>query len=1006
MRPQLREELITQSIGEELAAAQALATREGLDPGEAVERLVRHAASAIRRELGAVGEDATPEEQAKWINELVAPFSDDPIVIPPEMLYGLGDPLPPRPTIPLTSSDLLFNGNGQPRIGSELKAELRSAKDVDLICAFVIRTGIRVLREELKDVVDRGGRVRVITTSYMGATDPRALNELCELGAEVRVDFDARSTKLHAKSWLIEREGGLTTAFVGSSNLSHTALLDGLEWNVRLSTADAPTVVSRVRAAFETTWENPHFEQYTPAREQELRESLKRPTTSGLEIDFSGIDVTPYRHQEQILEQLTAARERHDHHRNLIVAATGIGKTVVAAIDYRRLCEKAGRDLKLLFVAHRAEILKQAIGTYRHVLKDGTFGELLGAGERPTDGNHVFAIVNSLNDEFFSAFAADHFDVVVVDEVHHGVASMYTAFLEHFEPLELLGMTATPERMDEKDVLALFDDRVAYELRLWEAIDEGFLSPFQYFGVADETDLSIVSWTNGDYNRSELSNLLTGDDYRVGKILAAITDIVDNPEAMRALGFCVTVDHAEFMAERFTSAGLAAEAVSGNTPHDQRSKILRRLAIGELRAVFSVDVLGEGVDVPNVDTILLLRPTQSATVLTQQIGRGLRRAENKRCLTIIDPIGQHHRRFRFDRRLAALLDLTRGTALHQLENDFPYLPSGCDISLDRVATERIVQNLRDARRLDEWPAVAEDLKDLGDTSLAGFLAATQRELKDVYRTNERSWTQLRAKAGQLDLADATDDELALLRTPRRMLHIDDRERCAFFVKVLSSETAPQLAEFDERGRRLLKTLAFSLWTSRSFDSHDHALAVAWKYPRVRDELVELLTYLDDTSETVPKFSGLDPRIPLAVHARYRKLEALVAIKSADSRPNMQGGVDWTDSEKIDSLFVDINKSERDYSPTTMYNDYAISASHFHWESQSRTREDSGVGQRYIHHERDGSTVLLFMRERKEQPYWFLGPVSYVSHAGERPMSITWKLKTPMPESILAAARPL
>ena len=271
--------------------------------------------------------------------------------------------------------------------------------------------------------------------------------------------------------------------------------------------------------------------------------------------------------------------------------------------------------------------------------------------------------------------------------------------------------------MDAQDVTAFFDDRIAVELRLWEAIDEGFLVPFQYFGVADGTDLSALRWQRGGYARQDLENVVTGNDARVGKLLEAIRRTIVDPGRMRALGFCVSVAHAEYMARKFSASGLDSIALSGASPTEERNDALRRLAAGELRAIFSVDVLGEGVDVPSVDTVLLLRPTDSATVFTQQLGRGLRRSEGKSYLTVIDLIGQQHHQFRFERRLSSLIDRRRGPLQRQIEDGFPFLPSGSHVELDRQSEEIVLTNLRDAARHSQWKSMVADLRDLPDASL-------------------------------------------------------------------------------------------------------------------------------------------------------------------------------------------------------------------------------------------------------------------------------------------------
>jgi HKD family nuclease len=498
--PGPRDHLITCSMERELADLDpGLRVEAALDPAEGPSRLAQLAGRAIERELTA---EATAAVQAERVNDVLRQLAEggrvaseaDEVAMPPRVLCGirgvspLGKPLdlPPLPATPFSQSDLLVNAQGQPNIGSELKAELRTADSVDLICAFVIWTGVRHLRDALAEVVARGGRVRVITTTYMGATEQRAVDELFALGAQIKVALDARTTKLHAKAWLLERGSGLTTAFIGSSNLSHTALFDGLEWNVRLSSIDAAHVIDRVRMMFESHWASEHFAPYDPAVNgdalaQALAQHDRRSLGEASTISFANLDVSPYPHQQRMLDALTVERDRHARHRNLVVAATGTGKTVVAALDYRQLRDQHG-DLSLLFVAHREEILRQSLAAYRAVLRQGAFGEIHGGG-RFARGRHVFAMIQSLGEARLAAVDPRAFDVVVIDEFHHAAADSYDRLLNHLQPRELLGLTATPERLDGRDVTAWFDHRIAVELRLWEAIDQGFLVPFQYFGL-------------------------------------------------------------------------------------------------------------------------------------------------------------------------------------------------------------------------------------------------------------------------------------------------------------------------------------------------------------------------------------------------------------------------------------------------------------------------------------------------------------------------------------------
>jgi superfamily II DNA or RNA helicase/HKD family nuclease len=1022
LTPGLRDELVTAAAGEALSRVDdELIEIAELERAEAPERFARHAGAVVRRLLDRMrDDDASAEAQALAVNEIIGALTDEDVIsLPPSVLTGIRRPaeglgtsiLPAGPMIALSANELLVNGHAQPAIGQQIRSELPSATDVDFLVSFVRWTGVRTLVDELAQVVERGGRVRVITTTYMSATEPKALEELAKAGAHVRVDYEADRTKLHAKAWVIHRPGGLTTAFLGSSNISYAALHQGMEWNVRLSEVSTSSLVERMRATFETYWANEAFEPYDPERDgQRLREALdrqRRAKRRNLGGGFVAFDVTPKPHQARMLEQLQAQRDRHDRHRNLLVAATGTGKTVMAALDYRRLCDHLGRKPTLLFIAHRRRILDQSRATYATILRDPDFGEILGDGEQPLVGRHVFAMVQSLHNDAVEALDPNAFEVVVIDEVHHAAAPSYRALLEHLRPTELLGLTATPERMDGEDITRWFGDRTAVELRLWEAIDDGYLAPFQYFGVHDDIDLSTVEWRRGGYRTEELERIFTGDDARVMRLLRALDRILLDPSQMRALGFCVSVEHARYMARAFTERGLPSAALWGETGSEERDSALRRLEQGDLRCVFSVDVLGEGVDVPSVDTVLLLRPTQSATVLTQQIGRGLREHQNKATLTVVDLIGQQHRRFRFDTKLRALIDARNGRLVDQVEQDFPYLPAGCEIKLDSVSRDVILNSLRAAAGSGAWSVLVDDLRRLGMVSLKTFLEETERGLDDLYRARDRTWTRLRRDAG-LSVAAGNRYENALLRAVHRLLHVDDLDRVQTYRRLLSLTDPPR--DLAERDRRLVSMLAVGIFGRRhGFGSLDEALRALWDNRAAREELVEVLEILGEEADiaTRPLDFG-----PLQVHARYTRDEALLALGDGtfEKPPTSREGVRWLSDVRTDVFFVTLRKSERRYSPSTRYRDYALSSRLFHWESQSTTSTDSPTGRRYRQQHQSDTNVLLFVRESPTlangagAPFTLLGPATFVEARGERPIQITWRLREPMPESLLEVAR--
>lgn len=1032
----LYEQLITARLKSrliELDPSRTTVRRQPVDAAEAHTVLARHVRHVVANALRALPAEGRLSLQTELVNELMSLLgsSDDAVVVPPEVLQSIqrltGVPADDRPIVPplvpLSDSDLLVNARGEPALAHALAHEIPSADSIDLLCAFVRWHGIRVIEDQLRAHRRAGRPLRVITTVYTGSTERKALDWLVANGARVKVSYDTQSTRLHAKAWMFRRATGYSTAYIGSSNLSKSALIDGVEWNVRLSQVTSPDILEKFDATFDTYWQSPEYEDYDSNRDAaRLDHALAGPEGPALrtETDFF-LDVTPWPHQTEMLEKLAVERSRHHRHRNLVVAATGTGKTIVSALDFKRLRQEMG-DPSLLFVAHRQEILRQSLGAFRQVLRDGAFGELYVDGHRPDEWRHVFASVQSLAQLDLEQIDPAAFDVVIVDEFHHAAAPTYRRLLERLFPpggpkgpplrddRVLLGLTATPERTDSADILRYFDNHIAVELRLWDALERGLLCPFQYFGLSDNTNLSGVQWSRHGYDVGELERLYTGDDARVRLVLQRLHDKLRDVHTMRALGFCVSIAHAEFMARRFTEAGLPSQAVSANTDSETRHKALADLQKGTLRALFAVDLFNEGVDLPAVDTLLFLRPTESALVFMQQLGRGLRRFEGKDCVTVLDFIGQSHRKFRFDLRYRAVTGGTRSEVEKHIEQGFPFLPAGCTMQLDRVAQQVVLENLRSALPFRR-PALVQELRALAESrpaaaghhiSLSMFLNETGLDLVDVYRSG--CWSGLKRDAG-LPVPPAGAQEDTLGKAIQRLLHIDDPLRLEAYRAWLQGRDADP---------RLITALLYTLWTGTTApETLDDARKVLAAHPAIVEELLELFDLLEERADhlTYSLDLGGPKGPPLQVHARHSLVEIFSAFgRIAPGRFYQHREGTYRDqATNADLFFVTLEKSERDYSPSTLYKDYAISPTLFHWESQSTTSQQSPTGQRYIRHRELGGHILLFVRARKKQdgvtvPYTFLGPVDHVSHTQDRPIQFVWQLRRPMPADFFRQAK--
>ncbi len=920
-----------------------------------------------------------------------------------------------RPQSGFRVSNLFTGGSSVLSLGEEIRREIASADEIYFIVSFLKLSGVRLLLDDLRKFCEREDtRLRIITTTYCGATEAKAVQQLAELPhTEIHISYHTEIERLHAKAYIFVRNSGMHTAYIGSSNLSKSAQTDGLEWNMRVTSVENPHIIKTALATFEMYWNSPNFEDFQLGGIEKLQKELHRNTLKE-KSNFTYQRYSLLPHQKQILDKLKVEREECGNFRNLIVAATGTGKTVISAFDYQTFRQhqiRTKHSSRILFTAHREEILRQSLRTYRSVLQEPNWGTLwVGnyAPEEETDYEHLFVSISMFNSRFeslFSKLPADYYDYIVIDEAHHSQADSYRKLFSHFHPQLLIGLTATPERMDGKDLRPDFGGRISAEIRLPQALQAGLLTPFQYLCITDDTDLRDDALWNGQrYIIDRLADRLCVPE-RAQYIVDALHRYLADEYTCRALCFCVNKRHADFMAEQLQKYGFNAQSLTSDTPQSQREQLAKDLRNGLIHYLCVVDIFNEGVDIPEVDTVLFLRPTDSLTIFLQQLGRGLRLSPGKTELTVLDFVAQVNKKYDFAGKFRALTLRPEKNIVQQIENGFTLLPTGCSIIMEKKARQYILENIQQAI-YNKNRLVKEINTYTTLPTISQFLENNGQDIRILYAGNF-CWTSLKRSAGRISY---TDDEITrrLEKGMGNLVH----HNTVSFLRFVNDFLAGSKQYLDESNLPCTTMLYYILYQER-IDKTEfkdmgmyQALALLHKdhYRYFKQEVAEIVSYLLAHLEITTTPLGADVLPGIELYGCYTREEIFTLVGRQTEEKRMSGSVSGVfNLPEYDAtlLFVTLNKSDKDFSPSTQYNDYVINKDYFHWQSKNTDAHYNKGGRIYIEQPIKHNKIILFVREEKRDgfgntcPFHCFGLVDYVSSHGDCPMNITWKLEEPV-----------
>ena len=926
-----------------------------------------------------------------------------------------------------------------------LKNELMTCKKFYFIVSFIKYSGIQLLISTLDELEALGIKGEIITSVYLNITDPKALSKLLSYkNIKVKI-YNNSNESFHTKAYLFEKEK-YHTCIIGSSNISQSALYSAEEWNVKLTDNDFFDIYNQSFNQFQKLWNSNEAigltEDFIGKYEEYKEKNRPQNTFDYRKIQTEKKKFIPNSMQTEILEKLKNTR-KSGNNRGLVVAATGTGKTYLAAMDVKEFF-KNRKNSSFLFIAHREELLDNAIRVFSDILhiEKENFGRIF-SGNKEVGHNMIFASIQSLRN-CYKDFISDKFNYIIVDEFHHASASSYEKIIHYFKPEFLLGLTATPERMDGKDILALCDYNLVGEMGMRKAMEKDLIVPFHYFGVNDITvDYEKIPYRNGKYDEEILLNDLSVS-IRTDYIVEKMEKFGYDGKYMSGIAFCQNIKHALYMKNEFLRKGYKSELLTSKTNLTERSKILESFRNKEIEILCVVDILNEGIDIPDINLLLFLRPTLSSTVFIQQIGRGLRKAAGKDFVTIIDFIGNHKKDYLITKVFSdeihnkSFLYEKKEKIIEQIKNQFSNIPGASYIELDRICQERIIDkiekiNFNSRNILKEM--YNEFKNDIGK-SPEEFL-----EISD-FDSNIELFVELVTKVGSFyeaqvqfendnfikyyRMKNPKTDLLAYMEKKIRLCEPFTYLTVKFFLKskyegqnlrnkyinseILLSEYKKYFSIKDEfKNFYLLERIFNELIEDEILEADLYGYKISKKYEAIfYEEDKNFEKRLNDLinlglnefrKNDIEEFNDN----VLITHKEYKRIDLQILLDSKVPKGIWRAG--YANTEKDICLFITNDKSHI-MQENLKYDNSLHSDEIIQWISQPKTYHSSSVGQMFIKHREKNMKVHIFARKyafmngNKTNPFIYLGQADYYRSFGDKPMTILWKLRRKLPQELI------